>query len=173
MREFLLPKVAVVLCLSIVLSGCTETHKVTETTLAQDLNARMSERFPITEFNFKNLRGHVFEDGEVDSYQLSIVPADLTGHDALAFSFGQFITFGEQDFVANNCTMCGNDVQILTTGNWRWVAENQIEVYVESIERNEYCSQPSEQPKSVLGVFELAWLDADKTRLQMQRPSND
>ena len=79
MRELLLLQVAVVLCLCIALSGCTETHKVTESTPVQDLNARMSERFPITEFNFKNLRGHVFEDEEVDSYQLGIVPSGLTG----------------------------------------------------------------------------------------------
>ncbi len=65
--------------------------------------------------------------------------------------------------------MCGNDVSVVTKGTWKWVADKKVEIFVESIERNEYCSKPSEKPKKIFGVFELKWTNDSKTTLQLNR----
>ena len=87
----------------------------------------------------------------------------------MAFSFGQFVQFDETGFIAYNGTMCGNDVRIVTDGTWKWIADDRIEVFVNNIERNEYCSKPSAQPKKTIGVFKLLWQNDEKTSLNLER----
>lgn len=131
------------------------------------LEERMSREFPIAGLALKSARGHVFEHESVDNYQLGLPPKDKTEHPFP--SFGQYVHFGDETFEASNSTMCGNDVHIVTTGTWKWVAENQIEVFVESIQRNEYCHEPSEEPQKVIGTFEVSWLNKDRTAILLKR----
>lgn len=73
------------------------------------------------------------------------------------FGFGQFVTFDKQGcFVASNATQCGNDVSITIKGRYKVLPENKLEIFVESIDRNEYCNKKSETPNKMLGVYQMA-----------------
>ncbi len=135
---------------------------------SESLQEKMEHLYPIVGVKLKSRRGHVFDLENVDEYSLDLL-TDTNDDDFFVNSFGQFIQFNENEFTAHNSTMCGNDVNIVTKGTWRWVADRQIEVFVESIQRNEYCSKPSEKPQKILGVFELTWSGDEKNLLNLVR----
>lgn len=134
----------------------------------EPLQQRMERLFPLVGVKLQSRQGHVFDRENVDQYLLDVVPA-APDQNAFVNSFGQFLQLGENKFKAHNSTMCGNDVSVVTKGTWKWVADKKVEIFVESIERNEYCSKPSEKPKKIFGVFELKWTNDSKTTLQLNR----
>ena len=135
---------------------------------SEALQEKMGRLYPIVGVKLKSRRGHVFELENVDEYSLELL-TDTKDGDFFVNSFGQFVQFDENEFTAHNSTMCGNDVNIVTKGTWKWVADRQIEVFVESIQRNEYCSKPSEKPQKILGVFELKWSGDEEHLLNLVR----
>lgn len=94
---------------------------------------------------------HVFESESSQVFSLlEFVPGKRE------FGFGQFVTFDNQGrFVASNSTQCGNDVSITTKGKYKILPENKLEIFVDSIDRNEYCNKKSELPNKMFGVYQM------------------
>lgn len=160
-----------------VVSWTDETKSVLELTPVEEedetdsLAKRMNREFPIRGLSLTSLSGHVFVDDTVESYKLEL-PAQGESHLPHPRGFGQVVQFNDGTFTAYTATMCGNDSNIYTTGKWKWVAENRIEVFVESIKRNEYCDKPGEDPKKVIGIFDVSWKDKEKSTLTLMKTKN-
>ena len=94
-----------------------------------------------------------FELESTDQYQLLPFAKQQAEFRA---NWGSFVEFKEGKFEAYNSTQCGNDVSVSVSGTYEIVGNNRIKVFVEHIERNEYCTKPSESPKKSYGIYSLS-----------------
>ena len=114
-----------------------------------------TEEIELTSSVWQSLNGEfLFELDSKNSYDLVPFKAAKPEH-----SFGHFVKFEDGKFKSYNSAMCGNDVFKTVTGTYTHVGKNKIKIFVEHIERNEYCSKKSESPKRSYGVYALSRIE--------------
>lgn len=73
--------------------------------------------------------------------------------------FGTFINFTEISTFENyNAWPCGNDCFITTKGTYKSSQDN-ISIFVKTVEANDYCDIPNPIQNTSLGVFKISYLD--------------
>lgn len=75
--------------------------------------------------------------------------------------FGTFINFTEIGTFENyNAWPCGNDCFITTKGTYK-LSQDNISIFVKTVEANEYCNIPNPIQNTSLGVFKISYLDGN------------
>jgi len=75
------------------------------------------------------------------------------------YTWGNTVTFTDSDFNTSYSAPCGNDCFTSVSGTYKFVASNQIKVFVKDISRSGFCQDKSESPKKSFGVFEIKKTD--------------
>lgn len=71
------------------------------------------------------------------------------------YSWGNFISFTEKSFHTYYSAPCGNDCFTSVDGTYKFVGENRIQVFVETINRSGFCQLKSEEPQKSFGIYEI------------------
>ena len=112
----------------------------------QQLPAKKATKIELNRTNWMS-NIHCFTSENNVSYELTKTTDDLNFH------WGNHISFQDGTFSTSYSAPCGVDCFTNVTGTYKYVALNRVEIYVESIQRNGFCSEESEVPKKIFGIY--------------------
>ena len=98
---------------------------------------------------------HCFSTDTIDVYTLTV-------QDEMQWSWGNSITFTDSTFQTDYSAPCGMDCFTNVYGTYKYVGNDQIEIYVKTISRNGLCMNNDtgiEEVNRVYGVYRLEQTD--------------
>ncbi len=122
---------------------------ITSFSFTQSRDAIDYERIELAGLTYKSSY-NVFSEEDRNQYILEDFVKLKSG-----YSWGNFISFTEKSFHTYYSAPCGNDCFTSVDGTYKFVGENRIQVFVETINRSGFCQLKSEEPQKSFGIYEI------------------